>query len=68
MTVRDVIEGFAENQLVSSKKKPIPLHGHRLWKTHVVMLNGMGLLPGKQLITQVEEGDSVGIYLPVSGG
>lgn len=68
MTVRDVIEGFAENQLVSSKKKPIPLHGQKLWKTHVVMLNGMGLSPEKQLTTQVEEGDSVMIYLPVGGG
>ena len=67
-TVRGVIEVFAKNQLVSSQEKPVSVQGQKLWKSHMVMLNGTGLSPEKQLTTQVEEGDSVMIYLPVSGG
>ena len=67
-TVRDVIDVFERNQLVSPRDKPVPVQREKLWKSHVVMLNGTGLSPEKQLTTQVEEGDSVMIYLPVSGG
>jgi sulfur carrier protein ThiS len=67
-TVRDVIEVFAKNQLVSSQKEPVPEHAQKLRESHVVMLNGTGLSPEKQLTTRVKEGDSVTIYLPVSGG
>jgi molybdopterin converting factor small subunit len=67
-SVREVIEDFAKNQLVSSKEKPVSLHGQKIWETRVVMLNGTGLSPEKQLTTRLKEGDSVTIYLPVSGG
>ena len=42
--------------------------GEKLLETHIVMLNGIGFSPEKQLTTQVKEGDSVTIYLPVGGG
>jgi len=42
--------------------------GEKLLERHMVMLNGMGLSPEKQLTTRVKEGDSVTIYLPVGGG
>jgi sulfur carrier protein ThiS len=42
--------------------------GEKPLETHIVMLNGIGILPEKQLTTRVKEGDSVTIYLPVGGG
>lgn len=67
-TVRDVIERFAKSQLASLKERLISGHRENLWETHMVMLNGTGLPPEKQLTTQLKEGDSVMIYFPVSGG
>jgi molybdopterin converting factor small subunit len=67
-TVRDVAERFAKGHQASFGEGATSGQGEKLLQTHIVMLNGIGLSPGKQLTTQVKEGDSVGIYLPVSGG
>jgi sulfur carrier protein ThiS len=67
-TVREVIEGFAKNHQVSFGGGATSGQGQKLLETHIVMLNGIGLSPEKQLTTQVEEGDSVTIYLPLGGG
>ena len=66
--VRDVMELFARRHMVSLKEDSISCHYEKLWETHVVMLNGIGLAPEKQLTTEVKEGDSIMIYFPVSGG
>lgn len=42
--------------------------GEKLLESHAVMPNGMGLLAEKQLTIEVKQGDSVTVYLPVSGG
>jgi hypothetical protein len=49
-------------------KKPVPVHGARHRDRHEIMLLGRGLSSEKKLTTRVKEGDSVTIYLPVSGG
>lgn len=68
MTVRDVAERFAKGHQESFGEGPMSGQGEKLPETHIVMLNGIGFSPEKQLTTQVEEGDSVMIYLPVGGG
>lgn len=67
-TVRDVAERFAKGHQASFGEGATSDQGEKLLETHIVMLNGIGLSPEKQLTTQVEEGDSVMIYLPVGGG
>ena len=67
-TVRDVAEGFAKGHQASHEEGATSGQGGKLLETHIVMLNGIGLSPEKQLTTQVKEGDSVMIYLPVGGG
>ena len=67
-TVREVIEGFTKNHQASFGEGATSGQGQKLLETHIVMLNGIGLSPEKQLTTQVKEGDSVTIYLPVGGG
>ena len=67
-TVRDVAERFARGYQASLGEGATSGQGEKLPETHIVMLNGIVISPEKQLTTQVEEGDSVMIYLPVSGG
>jgi molybdopterin converting factor small subunit len=67
-TVRDMAERFAKGHRASFEEGATSSQGEKLLETHIVMLNGMGLSPEKQLTTQVKEGDSVTIYLPVGGG
>jgi molybdopterin converting factor small subunit len=67
-TVRDVAERFAKGHQASFREGATSGQGEKLLETHIVMLNGMGLLPEKQLTTRVKEGDIVMIYLPVGGG
>jgi len=67
-TVRDVAERFAKGHQASFREGATSGQGEKLLETHIVMLNGIGFSPEKQLTTQVEEGDSVTIYLPVGGG
>ncbi len=66
--VRAIMALFARRHMVSLKEDSISGHYEKLWETHVVMLNGIGLAPEKQLTTEVKEGDSIMIYFPVSGG
>ena len=66
-TVREGIEGFAKDQPVSPKERAASAQGQKPWESQVVMLNGTGLSPEKQLTTRVKQGDSVTVYLPVSG-
>jgi hypothetical protein len=63
-TVRDVAPSPKGHQ-ASFGEGATSGQGEKLLETHIVMLNGMGLSPEKQLTTQVKEGDSVTIYLPV---
>jgi hypothetical protein len=67
-TVRDVAERFAKGHQASFGEGASSGQGEKLLETHIVMLNGIGFSPEKQLTTQVEEGDSGMIYLPVGGG
>jgi molybdopterin converting factor small subunit len=67
-TVRDVAERFAKGHQASFGEGATSGQEEKLLETHIVMLNGIGISPEKQLTTRVEEGDSVMIYLPVSGG
>ena len=67
-TVRDVAERFAKGHQASFGEGATSDQGEKLLETHIVMLNGIGISPEKQLTTQVKEGDSVTIYLPVGGG
>ena len=67
-TVRDVAERFAKGYQASFEEGATSGHGKKLLETHIVMLNGIGISPEKQLTTRVKEGDSVTVYLPVSGG
>ena len=67
-TVRDVVERFARGHRASFEEGATSGQGEKLLEKHIVMLNGVGFSPEKQLTTQVEEGDSVMVYLPVSGG
>ena len=67
-SVREVAERFAKGLLAPFEEGTPSGQGEKLLETHVVMLNGMGISPEKQLTTPVKEGDSVTIYLPVGGG
>jgi molybdopterin converting factor small subunit len=67
-TLKDVAERFAKGHQASFREGATSGQGEKLLETHMVMLNGMGLSPEKQLTTRVKEGDSVVIYLPVGGG
>ena len=67
-TVMDVAERFAKGHQASFGEGATSGQGEKPLETHIVMLNGIGISPEKQLTTQVEEGDSIMVYLPVSGG
>ena len=67
-TVKAVMELFVRRHLAFLKEKRLSGDSAKLWETHVVMLNGIGLVPEKQLTTEVKEGDNISIFLPVSGG
>ena len=67
-TVRAVMELFVRRHLACLREEPLSGDSGKLWETHVVMLNGIGLVPEKQLTTEVKEGDSISVFLPVSGG
>ena len=63
-----MIEGLAEGRQASLAGGALFGRGGKLLETHAVMPNGIRILPEKQLTTRVNQGDSVTIYLPVSGG
>lgn len=67
-TVKALVERFLRRHVPSSDVKSVSDHSEKLLTRHVVMVNGIGLSPEKQLTTGLKEGDSVTIYLPVSGG
>lgn len=67
-TARAVIDLFLERHIVSLQEKSISDYRGKLWETHVVLLNGIGLSSEKHLTTEVKEGDNISIFLPVSGG
>ena len=67
-TVKALVERFVKRHITSSDVKSVSDQIDKLLTTHMVMVNGIGLLPEKQLTTGLKEGDSVTIYLPVSGG
>jgi hypothetical protein len=53
---------------VSFEVGAISGQGGKLMEKHLVMLNVIGPSPEKQLTTRVKRGDSVTVYLHVSGG
>lgn len=67
-TVRDVAERVAKGHQASFEEGATSGQGEKPLETHIVMLNGMGISPEKQLTTRVKEGDIVMIYLPMGGG
>ncbi len=67
-TVKALVERFVKGHFAWSDEKSVSDQTDNLLTTHMVMVNGIGLSPEKQLTTGLKEGDSVTIYLPVSGG
>ncbi len=68
LTVKALIERFVKRHVALSGEESLSDQSDKLLTTHMVMVNGIGLWPEKQLTTGLKEGDSVRIYLPVSGG
>ena len=67
-TVKALVERFVKRHIAWPDDKSVSDQIDKLLTIHMVMVNGIGLSPEKQLTTGLKEGDSVMIYLPTGGG